>query len=508
MPRGESTRLERIQSLFDDVLDMPTIERVAFLKATGEVDASVLREVEELVLASREAPGFLDRPAAISELEGQMAGPWRIESLLASGGMADVFRAVRDDAELSWSVAVKVLKPGLAAEQLVQLFRAEQRVLATLSHPNIVGLLDVGTLSDGRLYLAMELVDGVPITRHCAQEKLDLRQRLTLFLQCCKAVQYAHQRLVVHCDLKPSNIFVARDGVPKVLDFGISTLLGHSGSSASSTPAITMGYASPEQLRGEVLGATTDIFNLGVVLYELVTSRRAFDVAGLTLAEVVAQQATPPRSFEPRDLNAVVLKAIHSNPAQRYSSVEQLAADIQRFLDHRPVEAQPTSFVTRATKFLRRNRLASTAAVLVVLSLAFGALGIYQSMLSAREEARLGWRAHTQAVQVSRFLEDMMRDLNQSPASRAPTRAELLDRAAFKIESTFADFPETEGRLRLAIAQLYLDIELSARATPHLVRAIEIINTHRGFGSPDRARATNLLARANSMTSTQPSLPR
>jgi serine/threonine protein kinase len=350
-PKG----LSRIRELFDEVVDMPTGERAAFLASARDADRAMIAEVEELVAASRLAPEFLERPAAASELEGQMAGPWRIETLLASGGMADVYHAVRDDVDLDWRAAVKVMKPGLDGELLSRRFRAEQRVLAALSHPNIVVLLDAGTIAGGRLYLAMELIDGVPITRWCADRKLGVRERLALFLQVCAAVQHAHQRLVVHCDLKPSNVLVTKDGVPKLLDFGIATLLAPSGRPGRAANAITLAYASPEQLRGEVVSATTDVWSLGALLWELVAGRRPFEVAGLTLDEALAARSVPPPPLESPDLDAVVMKALDRAPDRRYPSVEQLAEDVRRFLDHRPVAARPGSFFSRAAKLVRRN---------------------------------------------------------------------------------------------------------------------------------------------------------
>jgi tRNA A-37 threonylcarbamoyl transferase component Bud32 len=510
MPAADGSRLERVRRLFDEVVDLPTGERAAVLAAAaaGEGDRTLAREVDELIQASLRAPGFLERPAAACELEGRMAGPWRIEALLASGGMADVYRAVRDDADLAWRAAVKVLKPGLDGASLSARFRAERRVLAALSHPNIVVLLDAGTIADGRLYLAMELIDGAPIGRYCADGKLDVRGRLELFLQVCAAVQYAHQRLVVHCDLKPSNVLVTRDGVPKLLDFGVSTLLGPVAREGESASPITPAYASPEQIRGEVVTAAADVWSLGVMLYELVSGRRPYDVFGLTPTEVLARQALRPTPISHDDLDAVAMKALEPDPVRRYPSVEAFAADLRRFLAHRPVSARPASSASRIKMFLRRNRWAAAAAGVVVVSLAVGAVGLYRGLLGAREEARLGWRAHRQAVQVSRFLEDMIAELNRPSVQNPEGREALLDRAAARIDVSFAEYPETEGRLRMAIAELYLDMERPAKADPHLRRAVEIVGAHRGFGKTDLARAEELLARANAAAATRRSTAR
>ncbi len=504
MRAADGERLKRIRKLFDEVVDLPTGDRAAYFAAAAEDDRSLRDEVTELVLASRRAPGFLERPAAASELEGRMAGPWKIQAPLASGGMADVYRAVRDDADLEWRAAIKVLKPGFDGAALSARFRVEQRVLAALNHPNIVLMLDAGTIDDGRLYVAMELIEGEPIGRYSAREGLDLRRRLDLFLQVCAAVQHAHQRLVVHCDLKPSNVLVTREGVPKLLDFGVATLLGPANRPGESAAPVTLGYASPEQLRGELLTVATDVWSLGVMLYELTTDRRPYDVVGLAREEILAAQSVRPIPIAHRDLDAVVMKALERDPERRYASVEQLAADLRRFLDHRPVVARPASVAARARMFLRRNRWAVAAASLVVASLAIGAAGAYRGLLAAREEARLGWRAHTQAVQVARFLEDMMGESNRPAERDLGAREDLLDRAAVRIESSFADNPETEGRLRLAVAQLYLDIDRPAKAEPHLRRAVELIRSHRGFGRQDLDRATTLLSRATATLATRP----
>lgn len=505
MPTADQIRLERIQRLFDEVVDLPTSARAAFYAGPGAGDPSLAQEVEDLVLASRNAPGFLERPAAASELEGRMAGPWRIERLLASGGMADVYLGVRDDTELAWRAAVKVLKPELDGEWLVQRFRAEQKVLAALSHPNIVVLLDAGTLDDGRLYLAMELIDGVPIDRYCTAERFDLEQKLLLFLKVAAAVEHAHQRFVVHCDLKPSNVLVTREGVPKLLDFGVATLLGPRRGDQPAADRFTLGYASPEQLRGEVLAATTDVWSLGVLLYELAANRRPFVVAGLTPDEVSRLLLIRPASTSNGDLDDVLMKALEPDPKRRYPSVEQFAADVRRFLEHRPIAARPASLLAKTTKFVRRNRWGTAAALIVILSLLAGTAGAYRGMLGAREEARLGWRAHSQAVEVTRFLEALIEDGNRASSQDAAGREAILDRAAERIDRSFSAYPETEGRLRLAIAKLYLDIERPEKAEPHLRRAVDIMSAHRGFGAPDRLRAAELLSRSTAARPTRPS---
>lgn len=509
MATADRERRERIGRLFDDVVDLSTVERDAYYAAAAPSDRDVVAEVEELVRASREAPSFLDRPAAATELEGERAGPWKIEALIASGGMSDVYRAARDDEHLEWRAAVKVLKPGLDGDLFTARFRAEQRVLATLRHPHIVSLLDAGKIADGRLYLVMELIDGRPIDRYVKEKGLGLRERLEIFLDIALAVQYAHERLVVHCDLKPSNILVTHDGTPKLLDFGIARLLAPSGCIGESGP-FTLAYASPEQLRGDVVSAATDVFSLGVILCELAVGARPWERRGLTSTEVLAEEMRRSVRIPDPDLDAVVEKALAVDRRERYSSVERLADDVRRFLNRRPVAARPVSVATRAVMFARRNPRFVAATALVVASLLFGVFGIWKGLVAAREEARTGWRAHSQAVETARFLEEMIAEMQRSPSPESASsrdtdnladRESLLDRAAAKIDRSFGAYPETEGRLRLAIADLYLAIDRPKKAEPHIRRAATLIQNHRGFGKADRLRADTLMNRFRTTTS-------
>lgn len=467
------------RALFDAAVDLAPAAQDAYLAESAARDPRAAAEARELLLAERAAPAFLERAAGEIELEGRAAGPWRIEGLLASGGMGDVYRARRMDADLEWTVALKVLKRGLDSEQFLARFRAERRTLAALSHPFIVGLVDAGALEDGRPWLAMERVDGAPIAQHCSSLRLALRERLRLFLDVCAAVQHAHERLVVHCDLKPANVLVTRDGKPKLLDFGIARLLGD-GASAGAGPR-TAGYASPEQERGEPVGVAADVFGLGALLAEL-------------LADL-------PRAGSDPDLAAIVAKAKAAVPEWRYATAAALADDLGRFLGGRPVAARRVGRAARAAKFARRHRAAVAGAAVAALALGFAGVLLARDVARTRDEARLGWQAHRRAVEVSAFLERLARAAGTGADGSVHDLDRALAAAAAEIEAGAAPLelplePEVEGRLRLALGALLLDVRRFPEAEVQLRRALQLALANRGFGKADVERAAGLLARA------------
>ncbi|MCM3874858.1 MAG: serine/threonine protein kinase, partial [Thermoanaerobaculia bacterium] len=339
----------KAREIFDQAVELPVSERVEFLRRACD-DLAVLEEAEALLRDSegqdvadgvREAISELpDTDAAAGAAPGKRAGPYELIREIGRGGMGAVYLARRADAAFQREVAVKVVQGGLEAGPVLERFRAERQILASLSHPNIATLLDGGTTEDGVPFFVMELVDGRPIDLHCRAEALGLDATLRLFLSVCAAVQHAHEKLVVHRDLKPSNILVTRDGLPKLLDFGLARMLTPERAERTATEqrALTLAYASPEQVRGEPVTTASDVYSLGVVLYALLTGRKPYraptgEPAALLNAVLTEEPMAPgvaaPEAKIPRDLDAIVLKALRKEPRSRYGSAGDLAKDIE-----------------------------------------------------------------------------------------------------------------------------------------------------------------------------------
>ena len=374
-----------VTELFARALDLDPAERERFLRekcgAHGE-------EVRELLAHHEraEAEPFWEQNAMGHEAAapdaaiGETLGAYRIEALIGTGGMGRVYRAHRADAAFEKPVAIKRIKRGMDADEIVARFRAERQILAGLEHPNIARLLDGGTDAAGLPFLVMEYVEGLPLPAYLASlPRFDLAGRLRLFREICAAVHYAHQRMVIHRDLKPSNLLVDADGRPKLLDFGIARLLDPALGQPFTQPherVLTPDYASPEQLRGELVTTASDVYSLGVILHELLTGTRPG-------TGTFAIQGAPERR---RDLERIVLTALAEEPGRRYSSVAQLSDDVGRYMDRRPVAAQGDSLGYLAARFLQRHKLLSAAAVLVVLTVTVGLVATRRAQ--ARAERR------------------------------------------------------------------------------------------------------------------------
>ncbi len=462
-------RWEEVQRLFHQASSLPRAERLAFLTSACADDSDLLREVESLLLARSAAGDFLEQPAAWSEIEipdltGQLIGPWRIEGELGRGGMGIVYLAARADGQFEQRAALKLVLRGMDSDAVLRRFLSERRILASLAHPNIARFLDGGSTLEGRPYFVMEAIEGESLLDYCEGHQLALAARLQLFLAACDAVHYAHQKLVLHRDLKPDNILVDSQGAVKLLDFGIAKLLsGPEDSELTMQGGRPMSpeYASPEQVRGEPLATASDVYSLGVVLYRLLTGASPY---GPTLQDpsslaqlVLTQEPTRPslqtaRGDKPLvrswrrdlegDLDNVMLKALQKAPEHRYASVDDLAADVRRYLEGMPVSAHPPALTYRARKFVRRNRGAVAASILVTVSLVGGA-GI------ALRQARIAERYHERAIKRSRDaqrlanslvfeLHDAIHDL---PGATQP-RALLLRRASEMLDTLAADAPD------------------------------------------------------------------
>jgi tetratricopeptide (TPR) repeat protein len=357
---------DEVRDLFHRASELPSHERDALL---SRADTDVREEVKSLLAAHDEPGEFLDQSVwqlidshQAERLEGATIGPYRIVRQLGHGGMGTVFLATRDTEEFQQRVAIKLVRGG---EALVQRFRKERQILAALEHPNIARLIDGGTTADGLPYLVMEYVEGTPIDEYC--RKCTLPEKLRLFLELCNAVQYAHQSLIIHRDIKPANVLVTADGTPKLLDFGIARLAQRdTNPDAAGTRIMTPEYASPEQLLGRVVTTATDVYSLGLLLFELLTGQKPFEAATrMPDSEAPAPSVVAKSRALRGDLDDIVLAALENDPSRRYGSVEKLADDVRRHLSGHPITARRATFGYHAAKFVRRNKLAVGAAVVI-----------------------------------------------------------------------------------------------------------------------------------------------
>ncbi|MGA3075117.1 MAG: protein kinase [Bryobacteraceae bacterium] len=373
-----------VRRLFGAALELPAEERTGFIDRIE--DQTVRQEVSSLLkhLEAGETMGDAPHHGADEQRIGTRVGPYRIESILGHGGMGAVYRAARDDGEFQQVVAIKLVRAAAQSPETMQRFRQERQILARLSHPNIARLLDGGSTDQGVPYLVMEFIAGEPITEWCRQHELGIDERLRLWIDVCSAVDYANKHAVVHRDLKPGNILVTAEGVPKLLDFGIAKMVSDEGPNEGRTVGglrvMTPEYAAPEQVLGEPVTVSADVYALGLCLYELLTGRKAQDIGDFspsTVERVVCREEPPPpakvRPDLSGDLDNIIRMAIRKEPGRRYASAADLARDIRLHLGGRPVRARPDTVRYRAGKFLRRNRLAvvgALGATLVFASLA------------------------------------------------------------------------------------------------------------------------------------------
>lgn len=412
--------------------------------------------------------------SATGACAGGLLGPYRLERVIGNGGMGVVYLASRSDNEFRKHVAIKILQSGVMSAEMDRRFRQERQILASLEHPNIARLLDGGTTESGEPYFVMEYVSGgLPLDRYCEEHKLPLQQKLRLFLTVCSAVQYAHQRLVVHRDLKPGNILVSPDGVVKLLDFGIAKALSplsrqdDVARTRAGLMAMTPEYASPEQIRGDAISVASDVYTLGVVLYQLVTGRLPFEhgEGGIPeLMRAICEQEPPKPSAQEGaskelagDIDNIVLMALRKEPERRYGSVEQLGEDIRRFLAGLPVAARPATPVYRASKFLRRHLYASVAAALFVASLAGGAVAtLRQARIAQSNAAKAQARFEDLRKLAGEFIFELEGEISPLPGS-TKARKMLVDKAKQYLEllaREHADDPKLSTELATAYATL------------------------------------------------------
>ena len=514
-------QFSRVDELFAAALELnDAAARAAFLEQQTAGEPELRREVFSLLAADAAGAALFgeDSASLAPGIEGQRLGPYQVVEEIGRGGMATVYRARRVDGELEQTVAIKVLRR--QSDELLARFRAERQTLVALRHPFIVAPLDAGTLADGRPYLVLEEVAGRPLLRYCEEEALDLETRLLLFEKVCLAVSHAHSRLVVHRDLKPSNILVDAEGQPRLLDFGVAKLLAASEgaeatigfSAPSCSPAsdltgaagapFTPRYASPEQVRGEPVGVATDVYSLGVLLFELLTLLPAEGATAEPSAALRRAALTPGASEQQArrlegDLDAVVRRARAADPALRYPSVEALREDLERRRQLLPLRARAPEGLYVAGLFLRRHRWRLAAAALVLAALLAAALLSRRAEERAVESEAIAWRAHAEAAWVTNTLAKVLAELARGSAGRAEALAALAA-AERHLTEQIEGYPEAEARLRHALALAYAEIGRREEAIAHARRAAELARSTRGLGPQDLEGNIELLRRLES----------
>lgn len=533
-------RWERVSELLDTVFEHPPDERRAVVDDLCE-DETVQSEVEAILETEDEAAAFLEAEAgphlsavlpdeestdsgeaAIDPLDaGQRLGAYRIADRLGQGGMSVVYRAERADDQFEQTVAVKLLR-GTLDPEVRRRFRAERRILAALDHPNIAQILDGGTTTDGRPYFVMEYVDGRPITEYCDENQLSIEERLDLFCTVVETVQYAHRSLIIHRDLKPSNVLVRDDGTVKLLDFGIAKVLDAGPNESFAAPSTRTGrhlmtpeYAAPEQVKGETITTATDVYALGILLYELLAGRRPYALDPHSPYDVVqmvcdtdparpsttlrtnrddapgpaaiadARDSTPSRLKRhlQGDLDALVLKALRKDPDARYDTAAALADDIEAYRDGRPVQAHAGSWTYRLRKFVQRRRTTVASAALILLLLVGYAVTLTVQTNRIRAE-------RNEAEAVTAFLVDLFEGSDPLRPMRAPRSdslrlRNLLNRGAKRVRTELDGQPTVQAKLMSVIGRVYTNTGNYSRADSLLQTALSLYQSQNEESSTD-----------------------
>jgi non-specific serine/threonine protein kinase/serine/threonine-protein kinase len=503
-------RWARIGEILERALAEPEEWRHAFVVATCAGDDALAAEVLSLLAHATESENFLepghtrlqpidavsDTPATLGP--GSVIGSWRLVRQIGEGGMGAVWLAERAEGQFAQRGALKLIRLGLAYEEAIRRFRRERQILASLDHPHIARLLDGGSTPEGLPYLVMEYVEGELLYAHCAAHPVPLAARLALFLDLCTAVHSAHQRLVIHRDLKPGNVMVTADGTIKLLDFGVAKIFESEAADAASQLRttdlpFTPLYASPEQLRGDEVGTTSDVYSLGVLMYELLTGAHPYVVRSSAVTDVIravlesepvrpstaiaaaasesaASRLPPPPHNDPRalsrtlegDLNTIVLKAMAKDPARRYASAERLAADVTRYLEGRPIEARPDSWSYRTAKFVRRNRIAVAAGAAGVLALLAGlGVSIRQTAVAREERSIAEHRLRDVQALAKTLMFDVYDGIENMPGATAVRRS-VIEKTSQYLDA-LAQQAGRDSSFRFSLADAYERLGITQR---------------------------------------------
>jgi tetratricopeptide (TPR) repeat protein len=475
----EGEEWQRTKAIFDKVQAVPFDQRLIFLERECNGELALLAELHSLLAACQAeealSESISDKACAFrySDVVRRSVGPYELDRLLGRGGMGAVYLAHRADGHFHQQVAIKLIDMPLTTDLFRRQFRMERQILAGLSHPFIARLLDGGVSADGELYLAMEYVDGVSILDYCKQNELSLRARLLLFLDVCRAVQYAHQNLVVHRDLKPDNILVVDEGTPRLLDFGTAKLLSPlpdeyaSELTQQGLRSFTPQYASPEQVLGKAISTASDTYSLGVILFQLLTETAPYVLREFSTQEMLrliceAQPPKPSAVATPEikldaDLDSIALMALRKEPDERYLTVDQFAADIRAWLDGRPVMARRGTLRYRTGKFVRRNKLALAAAALLSLVVLCGAAAVlWQTRMANLQRIRAEANAQEMRELSNSFLSEIDEAIRELPGS-VPVRQLMVQQVLEHLDRLAAN-EATDRMTQLYLVHAYIHL--------------------------------------------------
>jgi serine/threonine-protein kinase len=535
----DSQRWQVLQEIFETAIELPPQQRDAYLKNACEGDRILYDEIIAMMEADSTRNSLLDRPiqenfSSLTEIDrtDKRIGPYQIIKEIGSGGMGAVYLAKRVDGQFEQQVALKLIKPGMHSGDIINRFGHERQILAQLQHPNIASLLDGGMSDDGMPYFSMEYVSGMPIDTYCDHHNLSIEQRIKLFITVCQTVQYAHNNLIIHRDLKPGNIFITDNGTVKLLDFGIAKVFSEeqdvSGLTRTGTYAMTPEYSAPEQIRHHRVTTATDVYTLGLILYELLTGNRPYNFKSSSLLDIerIITDTKPDRpsslikkiqnnSYSEKDdslktigryrqlspdrlrkkligdLDNICMLALNKEPERRYGSANQFGSDLERYLKGLPVRARKESVSYRMQKFVRRHRWGVLTSTFVTLAL-IAVVTYYTTQLSDQRDRAVAEAEKAKAV--SSFLENLFKvaDPSQSKGSTITAR-EILDRGAQRIEGELGEQPEIQATMFDVIGTVYYGLGLFEEALPLFDKSLLLRDSLFEGDHPDIASSMNSL---------------
>jgi len=499
-------RWNHIEKICFEAIRFNKKEREIYLKNSCQGDLDLLKEVKSLL--DEESSHVMKSPLVhitpSLPFKSKNIGPYRIIRSINSGGMGEVYLAARDDEQFERFVALKVVRNEIISDDLLKRFYQERQILANLNHPNIARLFDGGTTEDGLPWFAMEYVEGDPITQYCKTHHLSVREKIRLFLEVCSAVNFAHQNLIIHQDLKPDNILITQNGTPKLLDFGIARLLTLdqvSGLPFSQSRILTPEYASPQQIQNKPASTTDDIYSLGVLLFKLLTDELPFSFNEYDFQSiedsichtrpVIPSVVSGNRNLK-GDLDSIIMKALEKNSGDRYASVVRFADDLRRYLTHLPVSAREASLYYRASKFTLRHKWGVGAtSVMIALLITFTAITIFQSK-EIQMHAQQVEQEKKRAEEISTFLINLFESVDPSEArNRSLSAVDLLHRGADQVNDELSDQPSLQSDLLLVISDVYESLGLYKEGLELAEKAYSLKQSILNSPHPDIAKSLN-----------------